>query len=779
MERLAAAKRIEELRSLIDHHNRRYYQLDDPEISDAEYDRLLLELQQLETSFPDLVTPDSPTRRVGALPLEKFQPVRHLSPMLSLANAFSEEEIRAFDERIRKFLGARETVSFVAEPKLDGAAVNLIYDGGDFVSGATRGDGYVGEDISLNLKTIPSVPLRMKAAPGRPLPARIEVRGEVYMETAGFQALNRRRLEAGETPFANPRNAAAGSLRQLDSRITGRRPLALFVYGVGIFEGADFRSHWEILQALHSWGFRVNFQEIRRAPDIAACIEYYHFISGRREKLPYEIDGVVLKVDDLALQERLGAVSRSPRWALACKFPPTQETTVVEDIVVQVGRTGVLTPVAVMTPVRVGGVTVSRATLHNQDEIDKKDVRIGDTVIVQRAGDVIPEVVKSLPTRRKGTERVFHMPSSCPECGSRVVRLEGEAAHRCIGGLSCPAQLKQSLRHFSGRQAMDIDGLGEKIVNRLVDTGLVKNPADLYSLQASQLIPLEKMAETSASNLLRAISGSRETTLPRFVYALGIPMIGEASAKDLAGFFGRLERLMEAHPKTITYVSGMGPERASAVRLFFSESHNRRVIDGLRSAGVRWEESDARHEIPFADFFLRLAKKEKYSGSDRIFWQGAADIAETTIRKITDAFSDWDALAAADEKGLQGLGIPPERARSVLLFLRDPQTVLVVDQLRRCGVTWRSQGSSSSAADDAPLKGRTFVLTGTLSRLTRDQAKEKIEALGGKVTGSVSQRTDYVVAGADPGSKLTKALALNVPVLSEEDFFALLARRPN
>ncbi len=775
MDRVPAAKRIEELRLQIDHHNRRYYQLDDPEISDAEYDRLLLELQELETAFPDLAAPDSPTRRVGATPLEKFQPVRHLSPMLSLANAFTEEDIRAFDERVRKFLGNRETVSFVAEPKLDGAAVNLIYDNGNFVSGATRGDGYVGEDISLNLKTIPSVPLRMRGTPGRTFPARIEIRGEVCMETAGFQALNRRRLEAGETPFANPRNAAAGSLRQLDSRITGRRPLALFVYGVGIIEGADFRSHWEILQALHAWGFRVNFEEIRRAPDIAACIDYYQNIAARREKLPYEIDGVVLKVDDLALQERLGAVSRSPRWAVACKFPPSQEITVIEDILVQVGRTGVLTPVAVMKPVRVGGVTVSRATLHNQDEIDKKDIRIGDTVIVQRAGDVIPEVVKPLPARRSGTERVFHMPPACPECNSSVVRLEGEAAHRCIGGLSCPAQLKQSLRHFSGRLAMDIEGLGEKLVNRLVDTGLVKNPADLYFLQASQLTPLEKMAETSAANLLQAISRSKETTLHRFVYALGIPMIGEATAKDLAGFFGRLERLMEAHPKTITYVPGMGPERAAAVRLFFSETHNRRVIDRLLSAGVRWEEIDARHEISFADFFLRLAKKERYAGSEKVFWQGVADVAETTIRKITDAFAGWDALIAFDEEGLRKLGIPPERAKSVLAFLRDPQTMLVVDQLRRCGVTWEGQ-SPSSAPGEAPLKGRTFVLTGTLSRLTRDQAKERIETLGGKVTGSVSQRTDYVVAGADPGSKLTKALALNVPVLSEEDFFALLER---
>jgi len=774
MDAESAHKKIEDLKTLIEYHNRRYYQLDDPEISDAEYDLLLQELIVLEQQFPQWRTEDSPSQRVGAAPLTKFAPIVHLSPMLSLANAFSEEEILEFHERLKRFLGSSEELSFVVEPKIDGVAVNLIYTNGVLTSGATRGDGATGEDVTQNIRTLHTIPLRIRSIPEDPAPEQIEIRGEIYMESAAFRKLNERRLTANEAPFANPRNAAAGSLRQLDSSVTAKRPLKMFCYAVGLVRGRTFTHHHNVLQSLANWGFSVN-RLIRQVDSIQKCIDFYRELQDRRNELPYEIDGMVIKVNDLALQDRLGAVSRSPRWAVACKFAATQATTVIEDIIVNVGRTGALTPVALMMPVRVGGVTVSRATLHNQDEIDKKDIRIGDTVIVQRAGDVIPEVVKPLPARRSGTERVFHMPPACPECNSSVVRLEGEAAHRCIGGLSCPAQLKQSLRHFSGRLAMDIEGLGEKLVNRLVDTGLVKNPADLYFLQASQLTPLEKMAETSAANLLQAISRSKETTLHRFVYALGIPMIGEATAKDLAGFFGRLERLMEAHPKTITYVPGMGPERAAAVRLFFSETHNRRVIDRLLSAGVRWEEIDARHEISFADFFLRLAKKERYAGSEKVFWQGVADVAETTIRKITDAFAGWDALIAFDEEGLRKLGIPPERAKSVLAFLRDPQTMLVVDQLRRCGVTWEGQ-SPSSAPGEAPLKGRTFVLTGTLSRLTRDQAKERIETLGGKVTGSVSQRTDYVVAGADPGSKLTKALALNVPVLSEEDFFALLER---
>ena len=459
----AAARRIEELRALINHHNRRYYQLDDPEIPDAEYDRLMRELMEMEQQFPEIDVSDSPTRRVGASPLEKFETQKHLTPMLSLANAFSEQDIHDFGERVRRFLGTDEAVPFVVEPKLDGVAVNLIYVNGVLDVGLTRGDGTTGEVITRNLKTIHTIPLKMRETPGSPVPERIEIRGEVFMEIEAFKILNKRRSRNEEPPFANPRNAAAGSLRQLNSRITARRPLDIFCYGIGTVTGIAFKSHWDVMQALKRWGFRVN-DRIRQAADVNACIQYYHHINDIRKELPYEIDGIVIKVDDFSIQDRLGAVSRSPRWAVACKFAATQETTVIEDIIVQVGRTGVLTPVALMKPVRVGGVMVSRATLHNQDEIDKKDIRIGDTVIIQRAGDVIPEVVKVIESKRNGTERKFAMPHTCPECGSEVVRIEGESAHRCIG-LACPAQIKENITHFASRGGMNIDGLGEKLVS--------------------------------------------------------------------------------------------------------------------------------------------------------------------------------------------------------------------------------------------------------------------------------------------------------------------------
>jgi len=458
----AAIKRIEELRAIINYHNRRYYQLDDPEISDAEYDRLMKELMELESQFPDLDHSDSPTRRVGAAPLEKFETRNHFTPMLSLANAFSEQDIHDFDERIRRFLGTDEAVTFVVEPKLDGVAVNLIYINGVLDIGLTRGDGATGEVITQNLKTIHTIPLRMKEAPEAAIPERIEIRGEVFMETEAFKTLNRRRTRNGEPPFANPRNAAAGSLRQLDSRITVRRPLDIFCYGIGTGTGTAFKSHWNVLQTLRRWGFRVN-DRIRQAEDVNSCIQYYHHINDIRKELPYEIDGIVIKVDDLSIQDRLGTVSRSPRWAVACKFAATQETTVIEDIVFQVGRTGVLTPVALMKPVRVGGVMVSRATLHNMDEIDKKDIRIGDTVIIQRAGDVIPEVVTVVKSKRDGMERKFSKPEICPPdqggCGSKVVRLEGEVAYRCIN-MACPAQIKENITHFASRGGMNIEGLG-------------------------------------------------------------------------------------------------------------------------------------------------------------------------------------------------------------------------------------------------------------------------------------------------------------------------------
>ena len=670
MDKSAAIKRIKEIRDLINYHNRRYYQLDDPEISDADYDRLMKEIIELEERFPEIDVSDSPSQRVGAAPLDKFGTVSHLTPMLSLANAFSEQDIVDFDQRIKRFLGADEKITFVVEPKLDGTAVNLIYENGALTIGATRGDGEKGEDVTQNLKTIKSIPLTMKKSKESPIPERIEIRGEAYIEIDPFKKLNQRRLKEGGQPFANPRNAAAGSLRQLDSRITARRPLEIFCYGIGMVQGRTFKRHWNVLQTLSQWGFRVN-PHIKQAKNIHECIAYYHHIDKMREKLPYEIDGVVIKVDDIAIQERLGAVSRSPRWAIACKFAATQETTIVEDIRVQVGRTGVLTPTAIMKPVRVGGVTVSRATLHNMDEIEKKDIRIGDTVIIQRAGDVIPEVVKVIESKRTGKEKKFVMPATCPECGSLVVRLQGEAAHRCIG-LACPAQIKEHITHFASRAGMDIEGLGDKMVAQLVDKKLILDPADIYFLEKGTLLTLERMAEKSADNLLAAIEGSKTPPLERFIYALGIRHVGEHMARVLARSFTTLDRLTLATEDDLLAIKDIGPEVASSITRFFREQSNKGVIEKFRKAGVK----------------------------------------------------------------------PVEKDRP----------------------------------KDTRLAGKSFVFTGTLSRLTRNKAREIVESLGASVTDSVTKKTDYVVAGLSPGSKIEKARALGIKIIDEKEFLKLAGR---
>ncbi|MBA4396085.1 MAG: DNA ligase (NAD(+)) LigA [Syntrophus sp. (in: bacteria)] len=588
----ATLQRIESLRSLIRYHNHRYYQLDDPEISDLQYDQLMQELTELERAHPDLVTPDSPTRRVGAAPLEKFIPFRHDTPMLSLANAFSEADIRDFDGRIKRLLGRTDAIRFVVEPKLDGVAVNLIYERGVFTAGSTRGDGAVGEDVTQNLRTIQALPMTMASVKEirTNVPDRIEIRGEVYIEREAFKGLNRRRLESGEPPFANPRNAAAGSLRQLDSRITAKRPLNIFCYGIGQVQGLRLQSQREVLDTLKHWAFPVNSQ-IHEAMIIDDCIAYYHQMDALRATLPYEIDGIVIKVDDLALQEELGAVSRSPRWAIACKFQAVQETTVIEDILVQVGRTGVLTPVAILKPVRVGGVLVSRATLHNQDEINKKDIRIGDTVVVQRAGDVIPEVVKVIASKRSGTEKSFFMPGVCPECGSEVVRLDGEAAHRCIG-LACPAQIRERIRHFASRGGMDIEGLGEKLVAQLVETRLIQDPADIYALTADRLTGLERMAEKSAANLTAAIERSKNPPLEKLIFALGIRHVGERMARILAKEFKSLVKLANAAMGDLLNIRDIGPEVAASITTFFREPANLNVINKLQLAGVKPPEAE-------------------------------------------------------------------------------------------------------------------------------------------------------------------------------------------
>ncbi len=663
----AIAQRVAELRDNIDYHNYRYYSLDDPLVPDAEYDRLLRELQSLENRYPELITPQSPTRRVGAAPAKDFGEVVHTVPMLSLANAFEEQELVDFDRRVRERLGVEE-VEYAAETKLDGLAASIRYQDGSLVSGATRGDGTRGEDVTRNIRTIKAVPLHLR---GDDFPRVLEVRGEVFMTEEGFRRLNEEQARREEKAFANPRNAAAGGLRQLDSRITAERPLTMVCYGVGeVSEGRLPSSHTGVLAHLKHWGFRVS-PEMAAVQGVDGCRNYYLQVLARRESLGYAIDGVVFKVNDIAEQEQLGAVSRAPRWAIAYKFPAEEELTRVRDIDVQVGRTGTLTPVARLEPVQVGGVTVTNATLHNQDELDRKDVRIGDTVVVRRAGDVIPEVARVVKNRRPRRTRRFTLPDRCPVCGSEVIRMVGEVAARCSGGLYCPAQRKQAVRHFASRRAMDIEGLGEKLVDQLVDAGLVHSILDIYSLTEEQVAALDRMGKKSAANLVAAIATSRDMTLARFLYALGIRDVGEATALALATHFGDLRRLRAADEERLQEVPDVGPVVARQITSFFAEAHNQEVLDGLVKV-IRW---------------------------------------------------------------------PAQAPRPV---------------------------------GDAPLAGKRFVITGTLDAMPRDEAKRRLEALGAKVSGSVSRKTDYLVAGAKSGSKRGKAQELQVTILDEKKFLELI-----
>jgi DNA ligase (NAD+) len=670
----SASRRVEALRREIEEHNYRYYVEDAPSVSDAEYDALYRELEGLESRYPDLRSPDSPTQRVGGERLAQLAPVRHAVPMLSIRTETDTTVAAAakFDARIRKDLGLAPDappVAYMAELKFDGLAINLRYEKGRLTQAATRGDGEVGEDVTRNILTIRAVPQRLRTDHPPPL---LEVRGEVYMTRADFAKLNERQRAAGGRLFINPRNTAAGAVRQLDPAMTTQRPLQFFAYGIGATHGFDLPpTHSRLLDTLHKLGLPVNRDRkvARGAGDLAA---FYESVAARRNDLPFDIDGVVYKVDDLALQQKLGFVTREPRWAVAHKFPAEEMPTEVADIQVQVGRTGAITPVAKLKPVFVGGVTVTNATLHNEDEIRRKDVRIGDTVIVRRAGDVIPEVVRVLAERRPKDAREFRMPKKCPECGSAIERLPDEAVARCTGGLVCPAQRKQALLHFAGRRAMDIEGLGDKLVDQLVDGGTVHTPADVYRLEVASLAALERMADKSAANVASAIDRSKSTALPRFIYALGIRHVGEATARDLARHFGALDPLMDADVDALLEVPDVGPVLAEAIRDFFAERHNRDVIAQLRAAGVHWQEG------------------------------------------------------------------PPQRA---------PR---------------------------GPLAGMTVVLTGTLPSMTRDEAKALLEGAGAKVAGSVSAKTNYVVAGADAGSKLAKAEQLGVPVLDEDGLRKLL-----
>lgn len=576
---------IETLRNDIRRHNKLYYVDDNPEVSDAEYDRLMRRLQDLEAAHPELVTPDSPTQRVGAMPLDKFTTVTHTVPMLSLSNAMNEDEVREFDDKIKRILGSADEIEYVFEAKIDGLAVEVIYENGVFTVGSTRGDGVTGEDVTQNLKTIHSIPLHLVGQPGTTFPARLEARGEVYMDKETFEALNKERIQSDEALLANPRNAAAGSLRQLDSAETAQRPLKALFYAIGAFEGITFQTHWDMLEYFKSLGLRTNPVN-RICKGINEVIERYRELGEQRESLPYEIDGTVIKVNRLHLQQELGFVSRSPRWAIAFKFPPKQETTKILDILVQVGRTGALTPVAVLEPINLRGVQVSRATLHNQDEIDRKDIRIGDTVVVQRAGDVIPEVVKIVETKRTGSERKFMMPQLCPVCQGAVVRPEGESVHRCTNP-DCPAKQIGSLEHFVSKRAMDIEGVSTKLLELFVNNGLMKDAADLYYLKKEQLVSLERMADKSAENVIQAIDRSKRPTLSRFLHALGIRHVGEHTAKVLANYFGSLDRLKAAEEAELTTVYEIGPEVAKSVYAYFHNPQTEQLLQKFVQGGVQ------------------------------------------------------------------------------------------------------------------------------------------------------------------------------------------------
>ncbi len=658
----------------LNQHNYRYYVLDDPEVPDAEYDRLFRELQALEEKYPALASSDSPTQRVGATPLSAFDEVQHKIPMLSLGNAFNDEEVLAFGHRVSEKLGDEDTV-FTAEPKLDGLAISLLYENGMLVRAATRGDGMTGEDVTQNVRTINSIPLRLM---GDDYPRLLEVRGEVYIPKAGFEALNERQRAAGGKPFANPRNAAAGSLRQLDSRITATRPLAMFCYGVGQVEGVKKgkelpASHGAILQGLKDWGLRV-CPEIETVRGIEACLTFYRRIAAKRDKLPYEIDGVVYKVDDLAQQQVLGFVSRAPRWAIAHKFPAQEAITKLLDIDVQVGRTGALTPVARLEPVEVGGATVTNATLHNQDEIERMDLRVGDTVVIYRAGDVIPKVASVLLSKRpKGTRR-FKMPTQCPVCGSDVEREEGEAILRCSGGLFCPAQRKEAIKHFASRRAMDIEGLGDKLVEQLVDAGLVENPAGLFQLKLETLAGLERMAEKSAQNLLAALQKSKSTTLARFLFALGIREVGETTAQNLANHYKTLEAIEQADEESLQSVPDVGPIVAKHVLTFFKQAHNREVIEQLLAHGIHWPliEHVEKEALPLAGKTVvltgTLSSLARSVAKEKLQALGAK--VASSVSKKTDLVIAGEAAGSKREKA-ESLGIEILDESGLLALLQE------------------------------------------------------------------------------------------------------------
>ena len=656
-------KQLEALKETIRYHNKRYYDLDDPEITDAEYDRLFQAMLDIESRYPELITPDSPSQKVGAKPRESFSQVNHRRPMLSLENGFDEKDIRDFDVRIKKLLKDSYRCNYIVEPKMDGLAVEIVYENGILVSASTRGDGYTGENITLNIKTIPSVPRRLiNRHAGLPVPALLEVRGEVYMEIEAFNELNKSRLDQDLTVFANPRNAAAGSIRQLDPEVTRERRLNFFCYGTGEMTGEVPKTHMELLNTLELFGFRVNKSHIREYKDLEGVIEYSRRMEMERKTLPYEIDGAVIKVNDLALQEQLGQKSRSPRWALAYKFKPTQETTRIIKIDVQVGRTGALTPVAWLEPVEIAGVTVSRATIHNQEEVEKKDVRENDTVIVQRAGDVIPEIVKVITSKRTGAEKVFEMPSICPVCGTKVEKKEGEVVLRCPNNY-CPAQVRGRFIHFVSKGAINIDGLGEKIIGQLIDKGLVQEPADLFTLKKEDLLRLDKIEQKSADNLLRAIEQSKDTTLARLIYSLGIRHVGEHLAELLAEYFGDLDKLMNATSDELLNIKEIGPQTADSLISYFSDPSNTSHVQRLKESGIRLEVSTSRGDRLSGKIFVVTGTLNSLTRSQ------AKEIIEKNGGRMASAVSNsTDYLIAGESPGSKlqkarelGIGILDEK----------------------------------------------------------------------------------------------------------------------
>ncbi len=756
------AEQIKQLRDQLNDWSYRYYVLDDPAVPDAEYDRLFRQLQALEGEHPDLISPDSPTQRVGDVPLEGFNEVRHAVPMLSLGNAFNDEELRDFDQRVRERLDVSGSIDYVAEPKLDGLAVSLVYENGELVRGATRGDGETGEDITANVRTIKSIPLRLR---GDKPPALMEVRGEVVMTHRGFAELNRRQVEAEQKTFANPRNAAAGSLRQLDSRITAQRPLEFYAYSLAQLEGENWPDrHSAILERLRQWGLRVN-PEVKLCDGVDALLAFYHDILERRDQLDYDIDGVVYKVDRLDWQRDLGFVSRAPRWAVAHKFPAQEEITVLNGVDWQVGRTGALTPVAKLEPVQVGGVTVSNATLHNIDEIHRLDIRVGDTVVVYRAGDVIPKVVRAVPERRPDNAEEIHLPAECPVCGSDIFRAEGGVVARCTGGLICGAQQREAIKHFASRRAMDIEGLGEKLVDALVDRNLIATVADLYRLQAEPVAALERMGDKSAANLIEALEHSKTVSLERFLFALGILQIGEETAKALADCFGDLETIRRAPLLLFLAVPDVGLEVAKAIHAFFREQHNEDVIDGLLAEGVQ-PRANGHPSAAFVreltlGYFLKAAKR---------LGMALDGVGEKSLETLGSHYKSVAALAEADADEAP---VRPAMLEQVHKALEQGDWRQRLEQAEALAAEL-SEKAPREAAEQA-LEGQTWVLTGTLSRLTRDQAKAHLQSLGAKVAGSVSKKTHCVVAGEAAGSKLTKAEELGVDVMDEDTFADFLA----